>query len=118
VAPSLLLAATAASAAGPAAKHPDLVDVQSANCAQFAQAMNYAKLPAKPTKKQKEFAALAQDDLVLAMMWVNGYLAGRDGAKGTHAFEKEWIVTYIGKLAEICRANSGDMLLRDAAAKL
>jgi hypothetical protein len=114
----LWLASTAASAAPPDTKHPDLVDVQAATCAQFAKAMEYAKPPAKPTKKQKEFAALAQDDLVLAMTWVNGYLAGRDPAKAPPAFEKEWVVSYMGKLAEICRANSGSMLLRDAAAKL
>jgi hypothetical protein len=118
VAPLLLSAVTTASAAPPAAKHPELVDVQSANCAQFAQALNYAKLPAKPTKKQKETAALAQDDIILALTWMNGYLAGRDPAKGAPAFEKEWIVSSIGKLSEICKANSGAMLLRDAAAKL
>jgi hypothetical protein len=118
VAPIMLLTAAAASAAAPAAKHPDLVDVQSANCAQFAQALAYAKLPAKPTKKQQETAALAQDDIILALTWMNGYLAGRDPAKGAPAFEKEWIVSSIGKLSEICKANSGAMLLRDAAAKL
>jgi hypothetical protein len=117
-APLVLSAATTASAAPTATKHPDLVDVQYANCGQFAQAMSYAKLPAKPTKKQKEVAILAQDDLILAMTWVNGYLAGRDPAKGSPGFDKEWVVTYMGKLAEICRANSSSMLLRDAAAKL
>lgn len=119
MAPCLLLTA-AASAAAPEAKapDPDLIDVQSATCAQFAKAMAYAKPPAKPTEKQKAFAVLAQDDLVLAMTWLNGYLAGRDGAKGAAAFDKEWIVTHMGKLAAVCKANSGAMLLRDAAAKL
>jgi hypothetical protein len=108
----------AASAATPDAKVPDLIDVQSATCAQFAKAMAYAKPPAKPTKKQEAFAVLAQDDLVLAMTWLNGYLAGRDGAKGAHALDKDWIVTHMGKLSAVCKANTGDMLLRDAAAKL
>jgi hypothetical protein len=92
--------------------------VQAATCAQFANAMFYAKPPANPTEQQAAFAVLAQDDLVLAMMWLNGYLAGRDGAKGAHAFDKEWVVTYMGKLSAVCKANSGAMLLRDAAAKL
>jgi hypothetical protein len=118
IAPLMLLTAATASAATPDAKVPDLVDVQSATCAQFAKAMSYAKLPAKPTEKQKAFAVLAQDDLVLAMTWLNGYLAGRDGAKGAHALDKEWIVTHMGKLSDVCKANSGAMLLRDAAAKL
>jgi hypothetical protein len=80
--------------------------------------MSYAKPGKKPTKKQAAFAVLAQDDLVLAMTWVNGYLAGRDGAKGAHAFNQDWVVSYMGKLSEICKANSGAMLLTEAAAKL
>lgn len=119
VAPVVLLSAVGASAASPDAKpESELVDVQSANCAQFAKAMAYAKPVAKPTKKQAAFAVLAQDDLVLAMTWVNGYLAGREGAKGTNAFTQDWVVTYMGKLSDICKANSGAMLLTDAAAKL
>ena len=52
------------------------------------------------------------------MMWVNGYLTGRDGAKGAHAFTEDWVVTYRGKLSAICKANSDAMLLTEAAAKL
>src|SRR5512137_896858 len=117
VAPLMLLAFAAAAAKTSDVQSPYLVDVQAATCAQFAKAMSYAKPPAKPTKKQEAFAVLAQDDLVLAMTWLNGYLAGRDGAKGAQAFDKQWIVTYMGKLSAVCKANSGDMLLRDAAAK-
>lgn len=113
----LMLNATSAAAAD-APKAPDLVDVQAATCAQYAKAMSYAKLPEKPTKKQEAFAVLAQDDLVLAMTWVNGYLNGRDGAKTPHPFNKDWIVSTMGKLSAVCKANSGAMLLRDAAAKL
>jgi hypothetical protein len=118
VAPLVLLTAAAAGAATNDVKSSDLDDVQSATCAQFAKAMSYAKPPAKPTKKQEAFAVLAQDDLVLAMTWLNGYLAGRDGAKGAQALDRDWIVTHMGKLSAVCRANSGDMLLRDAATKL
>jgi hypothetical protein len=118
IAPLLLSGAAVASAAPPDANPPDLIDVQAATCAQFANAMFYAKPPANPTEQQAAFAVLAQDDLVLAMTWVNGYLAGRDGAKGTHAFTQDWVVTYMGKMSAICKANSGAMLLADAAAKL
>jgi hypothetical protein len=119
VAPLMLLVSATATAATPDGKPSDLVDVQSANCAQFEKAMSYAKPPAKPTKKQEAFAVLAQDDLVLAMTWVNGYLAGRDGLKGgAHAFTQDWIVTHMRKMTEICKANSGTMLLTDVAAKL
>lgn len=118
VAPLVMLTAGAALAAAPDGKPSDLVDVQSATCAQYAKAMSYAKPPAKPTKKQEAFAVLAQDDLVLALTWVNGYLAGRDSAKGAPAFTQDWVVTTMGKLSEICKAGSGTMLLKDAAAKL
>jgi hypothetical protein len=118
VAPLVLLATAAATAAPPDDNTPDLVDVQAATCAQFAKAIAYAQPPANPTEKQAALAVLAQDDLVLAMMWVNGYLAGRDGAEGTHAFDKDWIVTHMGKLSAVCKANSGAMLLRDAAVRL
>ena len=117
-APVLLLTAAAASPAPPAAQQSELIDVQTATCAQFANAKAYAKPVEKPTTQQEEFAALAQDDLVLAMTWVNGYLAGRDGAKASHPFTKDWVVTYMGKLSAVCNANSGAMLLKDAAAKL
>lgn len=114
----LLPSAFAASAATAEAKLADLVDVQGATCAQFASTMAYAKLPAKPSQKQKDIAEMAQDNLVLAMTWLNGYLAGRDGAKGAQALNKDWIVNHMGKLAAVCKANPGSMLLRDAAAKL
>ena len=115
---SLLLPVAPGMAASPEAKASDLIDVQSATCAQFAKAISYARPPAKATKKQETMATMAQDDLVLAMTWVNGYLAGRDGAKGAHAFNKEWIVSYMAKLSDICKAHNGTMLLSDAAAKL
>lgn len=118
VTPILLLTAGATSAAPADTKASDLVDVQAATCAQFEKAMSYAKPIEKASKKQAVFAELAQDDLVLAMTWVNGYLAGRDGTKSAHPFNQEWVVTYMGKLATVCKANSGSMLLTEAAAKL
>lgn len=117
-APLLCLSATVTWAAGPAEDAPDLIDVQTATCTQFMRTMSFARPPANPTEKQAAYAVLAQDDLVLAMTWMNGYLAGRDGAKGAKAFDKDWIVTHIGKVAAVCKANPGSMLLRDVAAKL
>jgi hypothetical protein len=114
----LCLITTLSSAAPPDASAPDLVDVQGATCSQFFLAMSYAKPPPNPTDKQAAYAQLAQDDLVLAMTWLNGYIAGRDGAKGAHVFDKDWIVKYMGKLSAVCKASPGTMLLRDAAAKL
>ncbi len=117
-APFLMLAATAASAAQDAADAPDLMDVQAATCAQFARAQAYAKPPQNATPEQTALAELSQDDLVLAMTWVNGYLAGRDGASSEHAFTKDWIVAHMGKMNAICKAGPGSMLLTDVAAKL
>lgn len=96
----------------------DLVDVQAATCAQFARAKSFASPPANPTAEQTAFAETAQDDLLLAMTWLHGYLSGRAGAGASMAFDYDWIVTHMGRLTEVCNANPSTMLLRDAAARL
>jgi hypothetical protein len=118
MASTMLFAAAAAPAAQNGTDEPDLVDVQSATCAQFIKAQSYARPPEDATEQQLEFAVLAQDDLLLAMTWVNGYLSARDGASGKHAFTKDWIVKYMGKMNAVCKSNPGSMQLTAAAAKL
>lgn len=116
--PAALVLSVASLASEPAAEHPDLVDVQSATCAQFARAQSFAKPPENPTPEQLEFAGLAQDDLVLAMTWANGYLSARDGGKVDHAFTREWIIAHMGKLNAVCDAGPATMSLAEAVGKL
>lgn len=107
-----------ATAAATDAKQPNLIDMQGVTCAQYARALSYANPGAKPTKAKAALAVTAQDDLVQAMTWVNGYLTARDGAKGAHAFTRDWILNTMGKLSEVCKAGGSAMTLSDAAAKL
>lgn len=100
------------------ATDPNLIDLQSVTCEQFARALAYANPGDAPTEDAQALAIEAQDDLVLAMMWVNGYLTGRDGADGAHTFNQDWVVLNIGRLTEICKTGGSDMQLSDAAAKL
>jgi hypothetical protein len=120
IAPLALGIAGAATAMPPVAKSTSdmIIDLHDATCTQYARAVKLADPGKNPTKEQAALAVTAQDDLVLAMMWVNGYLTARDGAKVKHTFNQDWIVTYMGKISQICKANPGSMLLIDAAAKL
>ncbi|MFN9677467.1 MAG: hypothetical protein ACK58C_07695 [Betaproteobacteria bacterium] len=109
---------TAAAAAPDAKKAPDLIDMQTVTCAQYARALSYAKPGDKPSKEKAALAETAQDDLVQALTWVNGYLHARDGAKVVHTFNRDWIVNTMGKLSAVCKAGGATMTLSSAAAKL
>lgn len=95
-----------------------VIDLQTVTCKQFFKAQTYAIPGDNPTAEREELAEIAQDELVLAMMWVNGYLTGRDGAKIDHTFNDDWIIQHMRKLTQICKANSEEMLLSAAAAQL
>ena len=116
--PIALVFPAASEAAEPKAEHPDLIDVSSATCAQFSRAQSFAKPPKNPSAQQTQLAELAQDDLILAMTWANGYLSARDGRKQDHAFTRQWIVTHMGKLNAICDAGPATMSLAEAVGKL
>lgn len=96
----------------------DLIDLNTITCAQFSRALAYANPGESPTKEAEALAETAQDDLILALTWVNGYLAGRDGAKAENTFNQDWVVFNIGKLSALCKAGGDDMLLTAAVAKL
>lgn len=116
---ALIMAVTATAAPQEDDSDSDLViDLQTVTCKQFFKAQTYAIAGDNPTPERQDLAEVAQDELVLAMMWVNGYLTGRDGDKGAKTFDDDWIIQHMRKLTEICDANSGAMLLSDAAAKL
>lgn len=117
--PIAMVAATAAMAAAPPAKTaPPPIDLQNASCAQFQKALSYANPGEKPTKERQEFAIIAQDALIQALMWVNGYQTGRSGMKSMKAIDDAYITNTIVKLNTICKSGGGTMRLADAVAKL
>jgi hypothetical protein len=105
-------------AAPPAATATGPVDLQTATCGQFQNALYLADPGKNPTKDRQETAIAAQDVLIQGLMWVNGYSAGRKGVKAMQTFDKDYITGTIEKLNVICKANGKAMRFVDAAAKL
>lgn len=98
------------------APQADLLDT---TCGQYLEALTIAQPPKGASKKQTALAVSAQDDLVQAMMWVHGYITGRDGSAGmTRPLNRAWMVENVGKLAGICQAAPDTLRLADAATKL
>ena len=94
-------------------------DLQDTTCAQYLQALTIANPGAKPTAKRAAQAVSAQDDIVNGLMWVHGYLSGRDGVNSaTRPLTREWMISYVGKLAGVCRASPVTTRFVDAASKL
>lgn len=114
----LLLSSSAAFAAdkAPAGAPVDLLDT---SCGQYLQALTIAKPSDKATPERAAQAVSAQDDIVQALLWVHGYLTGRDGANGpARPLNREWIISNVGKLATICSAGAATRRLADAASQL
>jgi hypothetical protein len=50
----------------------------------------------------------AQDDLVSVMLWLHGYLSGRNGIDGqARPLTREWLASNVGVLAEACAVDEG-----------
>lgn len=101
------------------AAEPPSANLLDTTCGQYLQALDVAKVGTQPSPARAAQAADAQDDIVQALMWVHGYLTGRDGKAGpSRPLTREWIISYVGKVATVCRAGAGTVLLTDAVAKL
>lgn len=115
---ALLVAATGMLVSAPMQAADLNRDQLTVTCSEYISALQIADPGKSATKKQKERAASAQDDLSLAMFWLHGYLLGRDHTQVP--LNRDWMVEHVGKLAKSCQANSpdGSMRLVDAATKL
>lgn len=101
------------------AAEPAPVDLLDTTCTQYLQALDIANPGTKPGPDRAAQAAAAQDDVVQALLWVHGYLTGRDGKAGpSRPLNREWIISYVGKVATACRAGAGTVRLTEVAAKL
>lgn len=94
------------------------VDLQTATCGQFQNALYLANPGDNPSQDRKETAIAAQDVLIQGLMWVNGYMAGRKGVATMKPFDDDFIKGTIGELNRICKANGKAMRFVDAAAQL
>ena len=61
------------------AQEQNLLDV---TCAQYLTALSVAAPAAGAGKAEQELAVQAQDDIAQGLMWIHGYLSGREGAAG------------------------------------
>ncbi|AJA09761.1 Putative secreted protein [Sphingopyxis fribergensis] len=106
----------AANGATPASAEADLLDV---TCGQYMAAIKVAQPDAKATAAQKALANAAQDDLASTMLWVHGFLSGRDGVNpAARPLTKSWMADTVVKLATLCSASDAGLRLSDAATKL
>jgi hypothetical protein len=94
-------AAEPAAAASTAAPARELTD---ATCAQYLDLVEQVKLEsqaADATAPQD-----AQDDLVSVMLWLHGYLSGRNGIDNqARPLTRDWLASNVGVLARACAVD-------------
>lgn len=94
-------------------------DLLDTTCGQYLQAIEIAKPGQNANADRNAQAVAAQDDIIVAMMWVHGYLSGRGGStSAAGALTREWMIAHVGKLAAVCRTDGSTTRLADAAKKL
>jgi hypothetical protein len=94
-------AAEPAASAGAAAPARELTD---ATCAQYLDLVEQVKLESEAadvTAPQD-----AQDDLVSVMLWLHGYLSGRNGIDNqARPLTRDWLASNVGVLARACAVD-------------
>lgn len=120
----LLAAAVLGAALSPPAiaAEPDAAtDLLAVSCGDFMRGLELANPGPKATAEQKRVAQEAQDDIATGLLWVHGYLAGRQGTNASPpVLTRKWMTEYVPKLAQGCQRLSpdGKMRLADVVAKL
>jgi hypothetical protein len=90
--------AAAASAAAPARELTD------ATCAEYLDLVEQVRLESQATEAGA--AQDAQDDLVAVMMWLHGYLSGRNGIDNqARPLTRDWLASNVGVLARACAVD-------------
>jgi hypothetical protein len=75
-------------------------------CADLMAALKVADPGERPTKRRKEAALQAQDDIATALFWLHGW----NVAKGQASLPvtRDWMVAELKRVTEVCRAGSPD----------
>ncbi len=89
------------------AQEQNLLDV---TCGQYLVALSIAAPAADAGKAEQELALQAQDDIAEGLMWIHGYLSGREAASGRPVppLTRSWLTAQITPLAKACRERSPD----------
>lgn len=104
---SLLLAGLLMSSFPARAAEENLLDV---TCGQYLTALSVAAPAAGASAAQQELAVEAQDDIAEGLMWIHGYLSGREAAAGKPVppLTRSWLTAQVTPLAKACRERSPD----------
>jgi hypothetical protein len=88
---------------------PELTD---STCAEYLDLLERVKQEQNaPLENQK-----SQDDLVSVMLWLHGYISGRNGVDNiSRPLNKEWISANVIKLADVCAVDESKRIIDIAA---
>ncbi len=78
-------------------------DSSTLSCADFNAAASQATPAKDATAAQKRTAVDAQDYIGTGMVWLHGYLTGRQGAE-VGKLTREWVEVNVAKLGKECAA--------------
>lgn len=79
-------------------------ELTDATCAEYLDLVEQVKLESQATDAAA--AHDAQDDLVSVMLWLHGYLSGRNGIDNqARPLTREWLANGVGVLARACAVD-------------
>jgi hypothetical protein len=93
----------AAAPAAPAAAAPAR-ELTDATCGDYLDLVEQVSAESKDTSATA--SSDAQDDLVSVMLWLHGYLSGREGIDGKlRPLTQDWLAQSVGVLANACAVD-------------
>ncbi|MDM0000596.1 hypothetical protein QTI24_18395 [Variovorax sp. J22P240] len=101
--------AQAPRAAAPASAAAD--DASTLSCADFNAAASQVLPPPNASELQRRRAVEAQDYLANGMVWLHGYLTGRNGPS-VGRLTRDWISSSVTKLGKECAAAANPTATR------
>lgn len=91
--------------------------LSGSDCKQFLQAVEVAAEQNAKTEIQKRAAQAAQDEIIITVFWVHGYLTGKTGQSPT--LDSAWIAGTVNRLSAICTTDGlSRMSIAEAAKQL
>ncbi|MDM0010907.1 hypothetical protein QTH87_00520 [Variovorax sp. J22P168] len=79
-------------------------DASSLSCADFNAAASQVLPGPNPTELQRRRAVEAQDYIGNGMVWLHGYLTGRNGPASVGKLSRDWISSNVTRLGKACAA--------------
>ena len=93
------------------AQAPRAEDASTLSCADFNAAASQVLPPSNASEVQRRRAVEAQDYLGNGMVWLHGYLTGRNGPSVSR-LTREWISTTVASLGKECAAAANPATTR------